>query len=343
MTSSCPSPPTSRIAEGDEDGIPRRRPAVVAARCVRPRPVRDWRTGNGRLIPCGRPRCSLECRDLWARRMSAALLRNFAVLPQRISFGVRPGPPQQRECPAVGRRERVGLLLQVQAAPRDIRAQVEGQRFPRRRRRFACASLAGAGASAGIIGGSLAVVACLSEAGGGKAATMRACALAGLTPCFLRPSGNRTAARQRPSACNHTFAADMLSTLLMADSRSLPPRKCNVLAVLAFYRDAAPPFLFDSSQEGYDMPGKTFAALLPLLAVLAVVTPTGAVAGPPERPSGRMLFDAVHPCTSRRLLRRHGPSATARQAQRGSPRVDARGLLSSQPPIASACLGRAMP
>jgi hypothetical protein len=40
------------------------------------------------------------------------------------------------------------------------------------------------------------------------------------------------------------------------------------------------------------MPGKPIATIaLPLLAALAVVTPSGA--GPPERPSGRMMFDEV--------------------------------------------------
>jgi hypothetical protein len=55
--------------------------SVTVERCARPRPVRDWRTGRRRLIPCGRPRCSWECRDLWARRISAALRRSFGVLP----------------------------------------------------------------------------------------------------------------------------------------------------------------------------------------------------------------------------------------------------------------------
>src|SRR5262249_27693582 len=44
--------------------------------------------------------------------------------------GVRPGPSQQRECSAVGRRKRVWLLVHVQVAPRDIRAQVEGAALP---------------------------------------------------------------------------------------------------------------------------------------------------------------------------------------------------------------------
>jgi hypothetical protein len=40
------------------------------------------------------------------------------------------------------------------------------------------------------------------------------------------------------------------------------------------------------------MPGKPVATVaLPLLAALAVMAPSGA--GPPERPSGRMAFDAV--------------------------------------------------
>ncbi len=81
VTSSCLARRAGDVAEGGENAGGLRRPAVIAARCVRPRPVRDWKTGERRLIPCGRPRCSLECRDRWARRMSEALRRSFAVLP----------------------------------------------------------------------------------------------------------------------------------------------------------------------------------------------------------------------------------------------------------------------
>src|SRR5690242_12707817 len=81
LTLTCLAPPPADVAAGDAGCGRGRRRSVIAARCVRPRPVRDWVTGRGRLIPCGRPRCSLECRDLWARRMSAALRLSFRALP----------------------------------------------------------------------------------------------------------------------------------------------------------------------------------------------------------------------------------------------------------------------
>jgi hypothetical protein len=50
------------------------------------------------LIPCGRPRCSLECRDVWARRMSAALRRSFRELPPTHFVRVTVlGPMKSRE------------------------------------------------------------------------------------------------------------------------------------------------------------------------------------------------------------------------------------------------------
>jgi hypothetical protein len=62
--------------------------------------------------------------------------------------------------------------------------------------------------------------------------------------------------------------------------------------VIPFSRDAALPLRVDSSQMGYAMPVKPIDTVaLPLLAALAVGTPSGA--GPPERPSGRMSFDVV--------------------------------------------------
>ena len=41
------------------------------------------------------------------------------------------------------------------------------------------------------------------------------------------------------------------------------------------------------------MPRTTFAAVLPLLAVLALALPGKAVAGPPEGVSGKMVLDEV--------------------------------------------------
>ena len=57
------------------------RVSVVEKQCQRPRPAMDWNTGRRRLIPCGRPRCSWECRNLWAKKMAAALRRSFESLP----------------------------------------------------------------------------------------------------------------------------------------------------------------------------------------------------------------------------------------------------------------------
>jgi hypothetical protein len=63
-----------------EGGVGGKR-SLVATLCARPRLVWDWRTGKRRLMPCGRPKCSLQCRDRWAGRMSAALMRSFRELP----------------------------------------------------------------------------------------------------------------------------------------------------------------------------------------------------------------------------------------------------------------------
>jgi hypothetical protein len=48
-----------------------------------------------------------------------------------------------------------------------------------------------------------------------------------------------------------------------------------------------------SRQDGSATRSKTVAVSLPLLALLAVTTPPGAWPGPPERPSARMILDAV--------------------------------------------------
>lgn len=49
--------------------------------CPRPRSRVDARTGAHMLTPCGRPRCSLECRDRWAKKLALCLRRSFEVLP----------------------------------------------------------------------------------------------------------------------------------------------------------------------------------------------------------------------------------------------------------------------
>jgi hypothetical protein len=46
-------------------------------------------------------------------------------------------------------------------------------------------------------------------------------------------------------------------------------------------------------KEGSAMPRKTFAAVLVIFAVLALLSPGKAVAGPPEGVSGKMVFDEV--------------------------------------------------
>jgi len=80
ITLTCPAPPPGGAAEKGQTGGRVRRPSVVTARCVRPSLVPSWR-GGWRWIPCGRPRCSWQCRNVWARKMSAALRRSFRVLP----------------------------------------------------------------------------------------------------------------------------------------------------------------------------------------------------------------------------------------------------------------------
>jgi hypothetical protein len=105
MTLTCSAHPSGALAEGGDTGGGVRRPSIVAARCVRPRPVRDWGTGRRRLIPCGRPRCSRECRDRWARRMSEALRRSFAVLPPTHFLRVTAlGPMRPKELTQCVRR-----------------------------------------------------------------------------------------------------------------------------------------------------------------------------------------------------------------------------------------------
>src|SRR5262249_18551335 len=77
MTLTCPSPPFPSVS-GDHAPANYRSPP---AWCTNPRPVPDWHnTGAWRLLPCGRMRCSRQCRDLWARRMSAALRLSFQLL-----------------------------------------------------------------------------------------------------------------------------------------------------------------------------------------------------------------------------------------------------------------------
>ena len=56
-------------------------PRIIPARCPTPRPLFDRRTGELMLIPCGRRKCSWECRDRWARKVGTVLIRSFAELP----------------------------------------------------------------------------------------------------------------------------------------------------------------------------------------------------------------------------------------------------------------------
>ena len=80
VTLTCKTSPPGGVSDRGENSGVASRPAVVAGRCVRRRLVPGW-GGGWRWIPCGRPRCSWQCRNLWARRMSAALRRSVAVLP----------------------------------------------------------------------------------------------------------------------------------------------------------------------------------------------------------------------------------------------------------------------
>ena len=54
---------------------------------------------------CGRPRCSWECRDRWARRMSAALRLSFQELPPTFFVRVRVMDPiEEKDLTAYVRR-----------------------------------------------------------------------------------------------------------------------------------------------------------------------------------------------------------------------------------------------
>jgi hypothetical protein len=49
--------------------------------CQCPRRTLHARTGQPIRMPCGRPRCSHECRDRWARKLATCLRRSFRTLP----------------------------------------------------------------------------------------------------------------------------------------------------------------------------------------------------------------------------------------------------------------------
>jgi len=86
MTSTLSS---QRVPSGDPYLLAlTRKNSPVSSRCRRPRPTIDARTGETIRVPCGRPRCSLECRDRWARKMSACLRKSFRELPPTHEFRV---------------------------------------------------------------------------------------------------------------------------------------------------------------------------------------------------------------------------------------------------------------
>ena len=78
------------LQTGRSHGAPLGAPDVIALTrknlsppryCQRRRRKVDAATGKALLVPCGRPRCSLECRDRWARKMAACLRQSFRELP----------------------------------------------------------------------------------------------------------------------------------------------------------------------------------------------------------------------------------------------------------------------
>src|SRR6516165_10545524 len=102
MTLTRPAPPAPRYPSVSDAPGNSRHPSAL---CRRRRPVRDWHTGDIRLIPCGRPRCSWECRDRWARRMSAALRLSFQELPPTFFVRVRVMDPiEEKDLTAYVRR-----------------------------------------------------------------------------------------------------------------------------------------------------------------------------------------------------------------------------------------------
>lgn len=59
-------------------------------RCRHPRPVPDGRTGKSKMKACGRPKCSRQCRDLWAWKHALCAARSFQVLPPSHFLVLRP-------------------------------------------------------------------------------------------------------------------------------------------------------------------------------------------------------------------------------------------------------------
>ena len=76
------TPPSCSDPEGAPRVIALTRENLPSPRhCLHPRRVLSSGTGKPIRVPCGRPRCSRECRDKWAKKLASCLCRSFLELP----------------------------------------------------------------------------------------------------------------------------------------------------------------------------------------------------------------------------------------------------------------------
>src|SRR5687768_17115921 len=121
---SAPPESTSRSPQTPRAGAPlsiallRPGPGAPEPRyCRRPRRCRDPTTGGSVLTPCGRPKCSRQCQDKWARKHAAVLARVLAETPATYFVRMTPQaaltPQELKRC----------AMRFIKALKRRLRAQ----------------------------------------------------------------------------------------------------------------------------------------------------------------------------------------------------------------------------
>jgi hypothetical protein len=87
----------TQVSTPFQDGTLETAPDLIALSCKTPPPARycqrprwlpDLHTRQPVLLPCGRPRCSHQCRDVWAKRLAICLGRSFEDLPPTYELRV---------------------------------------------------------------------------------------------------------------------------------------------------------------------------------------------------------------------------------------------------------------
>src|SRR5947199_7499855 len=80
MTQKQAPSPQSASPTAPKDIALTRKTAPSLRYCPHPRLTTHATTAERIRVPCGRPRCSHECRDRWAKRMATCLRRSFRDL-----------------------------------------------------------------------------------------------------------------------------------------------------------------------------------------------------------------------------------------------------------------------